>query len=490
MPIDFHFIPLPPEAISGDEVLSQTEQAINELGAMIDSGVGDAGAKAQEAIDNSNSANATANSALQQVQSAQSTADNALLAAQGAQETAQQAQLSADSAQQDADQAFANSATANTTALNAESIATQALTAANEASGVFQVDATFRDANEAFLAPEKSFLTNASTTAPNLNFPADIGIPCWFMVYTSSDNSTVTHTCWDDVDTSRIYTRTATINNSDPQNPVVTWSPWQSVATPNNLESVEVQVDPAGQPSGTYLVFVYTTTTGQETLYVNLTQAIGGGYSSGNGAIDISADNRISLLLDPSGTGASVSPSGLKVNAGHDIGDIELKSFRNDELPFGWHFCNGDLYTLTSTVGTALNAFSDNFKTDWGIVVSGDNISIPNLFYKDGRGFFLRAVDGMEQSVGSMADDVMRAVTGNLFTRTLGISGASIILTSNGAFISTAQSGSVSTSVQSVSASGNETRTQFNSSFLGPNYSGIETAPLYRGMTPAIYLGV
>lgn len=90
------------------------------------------------------------------------------------------------------------------------------------------------------------------------------------------------------------------------------------------------------------------------------------------------------------------------------VGDIRLVPFRPEDLAVycpGWYFCNGDQYALTSPAGTALNALHANYKTDWGITVSGSKISIPNLFYIDGRGFFLRAVDGSSRIVGSYQMD-------------------------------------------------------------------------------------
>ncbi len=288
--------------------------------------------------------------------------------------------------------------------------------------------------------------------------------------------------------TARIYTRTATINNSDPENPVVTWSPWQSVATPNNLESVDVQVDPPGQPSGTYLVFVYSTTSGTDTLYVNLSQLMPV-YTSGNGAIDISTDYRVSLRIDPSSMGASVSDSGLKITGqtGTVIyGEIRLLPFRPADLVTaapGWYFCNGDNYALSSAQGTALNALSANFKSDWGVTISGSNISLPNLFYSDGRGLFLRSVNGSTRQVGSVEDDQMRPITGEAGDGS-----------SYGLFSLTAATGAFK-----VIASGNHTpngsvfpsfRLGLDSSLLGTNYNGADTHPLNTGMTPAIFLGV
>lgn len=95
-------------------------------------------------------------------------------------------------------------------------------------------------------------------------------------------------------------------------------------------------------------------------------------------------------------------------------GDMRLLPFRAADLAThcpGWHFCNGDQYSLISDVGIALNGLPESFKADWGIVVTGDHISIPKIFYSDGRGYFLRAVDGTTRQVGSVQQDAMQSHT-------------------------------------------------------------------------------
>lgn len=93
------------------------------------------------------------------------------------------------------------------------------------------------------------------------------------------------------------------------------------------------------------------------------------------------------------------------------VGDIRLLPFSPADLAAfcpGWHFCNGDRYPLTSPVGAALNSLSASFKVAWGIAVSGENISIPNMFYSDGRGYFLRAVNGATRQVGNVELDAFQ----------------------------------------------------------------------------------
>jgi hypothetical protein len=169
------------------------------------------------------------------------------------------------------------------------------------------------------------------------------------------------------------------------------------------------------------------------------------------------------------------------------VGNIQLLPFRATELPAGWYFCNGDQYALTSPQGMALNALSDNFKADWGLSVSGSNISLPNMFYTDGRGYFLRSVDGTTRQAGSVVNDQMRPITAGFQTN-------GFIRYSNGDYTTGAfVKNTTDFSSGSVASSGtpyNSGIKGIDSSLLGINFSGAETHPLERGMTPAIFLGV
>ena len=71
MPIDFHYVPLAPEPLSGPEFITQTERAFNELGVEIDN----ANNTANTALSTADSALATANAALQTAQEADAEAD-------------------------------------------------------------------------------------------------------------------------------------------------------------------------------------------------------------------------------------------------------------------------------------------------------------------------------------------------------------------------------------------------------------------------------
>lgn len=118
---DFHYQPTGSGAISGQQVLQQTEDAINELGDYVNDNVGGAMDVAQQALEtaqtaetNAQTALDTANSFSGAIQSAQQDASTALSTAQTAQNTA---------------------SNANNTAIQASQDASNAVTTANNASG-------------------------------------------------------------------------------------------------------------------------------------------------------------------------------------------------------------------------------------------------------------------------------------------------------------------------------------------------------------------
>lgn len=164
------------------------------------------------------------------------------------------------------------------------------------------------------------------------------------------------------------------------------------------------------------------------------------------------------------------------------VGDIRLWPFRAAELPSDWHFCNGDRYSLTSPQGAALNSLSANYKNDWRITVSGGYISLPNLFHIDGRGLFLRAVDGTTRLVGSIQDDTGRNATGT-FGAIWGASGGAAV---TGVFSSAVTLAGVLTQGSARS----EVTYTLNLSKQWGVHAGAEFTPVNVGMTPAIYLGI
>lgn len=168
---------------------------------------------------------------------------------------------------------------------------------------------------------------------------------------------------------------------------------------------------------------------------------------TGNAVVKAGADGRLAVGWVP----------------GLFVGDIRLVPFAPADLVTycpGWFFCNGDNYALISAVGKALKALPTSFKTAWGIVITGSKISIPKLFYTNGRGFFLRAVDGTTRVVGSVQVDMF----------------ASHTHTYNSGPGNYLRDGSIAVPF-------------FTDSQTGAT-GGEETRPLNVGMTPAIFLGV
>ena len=124
---DFHYQPTGSGAISGQQVLEQTEDAINELGDYVYDNVGGAMDVAQQALEtaqtaetNAQTALDTANSFSSAIQSAQQDASTALSTAQTAQTTASNANNTAIQAQQDASSAVttANNASGQVSTLS------------------------------------------------------------------------------------------------------------------------------------------------------------------------------------------------------------------------------------------------------------------------------------------------------------------------------------------------------------------------------------
>ena len=118
---DFHYQPTGSGAISGQQVLQQTEDAINELGDYVNDNVGGAMDVAQQALE-------TAQNAEQDAQTALDTANSFSSAIQSAQQNASTALSTAQTAQTTA-------SNANNTAIQAQQDASNAVTTANNASG-------------------------------------------------------------------------------------------------------------------------------------------------------------------------------------------------------------------------------------------------------------------------------------------------------------------------------------------------------------------
>ena len=169
------------------------------------------------------------------------------------------------------------------------------------------------------------------------------------------------------------------------------------------------------------------------------------------------------------------------------IGKWDFMPNRRDELPFGWYFRNGDNYLLSSPQGQALNSLSSNYKKDHRITIKTINglqyINVPTAFAPDGRGFFIRAVDGTTRQVGHVEDDAIRDIYGHFDAGVVdhhdvyargAFRGSTAIYPENGA----------SPPQKNWAAWGYD----FRASNVVPTAN--ENRVLNIGATPAIYLGV
>jgi hypothetical protein len=180
---------------------------------------------------------------------------------------------------------------------------------ATRALGQFITQPEAIDLNESYWAPDKLFLTNDESTG----VPADLTFPVYLEVMTDDGLSSVTQNVWDTTG-NRVYTRCAAMNLSDMDNPIITWSPWNSVAVPQVVKDVTVEVDPADQEPGKYLVITFETENGEEPVYISI-DAFGGAYTAGNNGISVSSNNQIGLILDSANTnGLEIGENGLKLS--------------------------------------------------------------------------------------------------------------------------------------------------------------------------------
>ena len=189
--------------------------------------------------------------------------------------------------------------------------------------------------------------------------------------------------------------------------------------------------------------------------------------------------------ITPDSIGAAHADHSHNDLNGEVVGDMRLWPFRPDDLPQGWYFGNGDQYDLASPQGEALNSLNSNYKADWNIVVTGDYINLPNLFYSDGRGYFFRAVDGTSRQVGSPENDAQRRLTGNL----IGLLGRSTSIAGDGVFANIVRLNPTWTFTSGAPNYMQEQPVPFDSAYSG-NPTGPENVSLNVGLTPAVYLGV
>ena len=160
---------------------------------------------------------------------------------------------------------------------------------------------------------------------------------------------------------------------------------------------------------------------------------------------------------------------------------------RRDELPFGWYFRNGDNYLLSSPQGQALNSLSTNYKNDHRITIKIINglqyINVPTAFAPDGRGFFIRAVDGITRQVGHVEDDAIRDIYGHFDAG---------VVDHHDVYARGAFRGSAAIYPENGSAPPQKNWAAWGYDFRASNVvpTANENRVLNIGATPAIYLGV
>lgn len=171
--------------------------------------------------------------------------------------------------------------------------------------------------------------------------------------------------------------------------------------------------------------------------------------------------------------------------AGSIVGEIRLMPFRKADLPDGWYYPSGDYFELTSVVGKALNSLPANYKSDWGITVSGSSIRLfdPNKFFAENMGRFFRPVNDSNRLPGSIEGDAIRKIAGVA---------EGFILCSSGVPTFSGALGEPSINwaayIGHGAVSGYWTsRFLFDSSYVVPTAN--ENRPSNVGLIPAIYLG-
>lgn len=422
MPYNFQYVPTS-GTLSGESFEKQTEKAINEIGAYAEDALENAQEIADDALAAANAAQAAANNAVITSQNAQTIAQSAQTTANAAQGAAQAAQNTANGAQTRADGAYDLAANADSKANVADSKA---------------------DAAQALAESAADFSSAAFDAAGQAQSTADAAL-------TEARNASGYYSTIDDaVDANTQYKRSE-----------------RSKIT--NVGSSNFPIAPP-----LYLTVFLDDTYQTATQFAWSANGTSDGVYIRTGAIAEQDGEFNATWQEWAGVGGG-GRTGI-------LGEIRLLPFRPTELPTGWHFCNGDQYPLTSAIGAALDALPANLKTDFDIVVSGGNISIPNMFYSDGRGYFLRAVDGTTRMAGSVETDAIRNITGSWAPWKVGDynGGASV----SGAITSI----TASTNSAAATGSANGIGFNFNASRVVPTAS--ENKSLNIGMTPAIFLGV
>jgi len=161
------------------------------------------------------------------------------------------------------------------------------------------------------------------------------------------------------------------------------------------------------------------------------------------------------------------------VNQSVYVGEIRLFPYRIYDLPNGWYFANGDRYSLDSPQGKVLNNLSNNYKQDFNIYLSNDTVNLPNMFYIDGRGMFIRP----SNTISNIQNDQIRPIIGFI---------SGMIESCDDTLFKIEST----TWHYAFGSSYKHQNISFNTSRLGINYNGNDTHPLNIGFTPSVFLGV
>ena len=215
------------------------------------------------------------------------------------------------------------------------------------------------------------------------------------------------------------------------------------------------------------------------------------------------SDNMLYVAEQPSGPGTAAGPQDPTTTTGYWLtlgkyisggsggggqifpGKIDFLANRYDELPPGYYACYGARYALATPQGQVLQSLPPTLRSTLKITITAAGINVPQMIVS-GKGYFVRAVDGITRLPGSIEQDAARAITitGDV-SGTLG----SVIMTgaATGSFSATRvgalyADGSYPAAAQNVSLNGSITLSQEN--------VGTENRPINIGMTPVIYLGV
>ncbi len=282
MAVDFRFVPLAPDDLSGPAFISQTEEAFNKLGNGIDEASSlasqalnasgsalttaaealttayNASAEAQAAGDAAAKAGIAAKAAQQEAEVAQGRADEAYDMAADAKSTAGTASGTAQTAQQQADAAYSLAEQSREIASKAQLSADRASDLADLAMGVYVTVEDSVDADEEFIGAGKFLVVNPES----LHFPTDV--PLYLTVLTDNRHATCTQMVWgasgaEAEPPKHVYYRQARIVEApDEENGgegaeenetknTAEWSAWARLATQADIAEGIASIAPATQ---------------------------------------------------------------------------------------------------------------------------------------------------------------------------------------------------------------------------------------------------